>query len=159
MAKTNKRKRAQAEKRGAAPQATRAPVNRRALLGWSIAGVALAGAAGAWGVTSFNASQAERDLSRIGQGAPAIVQIHDPQCPLCNDLQRETRKALAGLEGEPPVYLVADLTLPEGAAFARDHAAAHVTLLLFDAAGRRVQTIQGPHTRTQLQPMFARLTR
>lgn len=154
---SNKRKKAQAAK---AVEQPRQPMTRRALLGWvgaGVGGIAALGAGGAWAVNSFNRSVAERDLSRVGQGRPAIVQIHDPQCPVCNALQRETRKALAQMEGEPPVYLVADLTQTEGAVFAQRYSVPHVTLLLFNAQGQRVETLTGSRTRDELAPIFARL--
>jgi len=156
--KTNKRRQLQQEKMAAAPT-KRAKTSRRDILGWVGLGIVGAGAVtagGAWAVSSFNQSVAERDLDRIGQGKPAIVQIHDPQCPICNALQRETRKALAQMEGEPPVYLVADLTQTEGAVFAQLHRVPHVTLLVFDGEGNRVETISGSRTHDELLPVFNR---
>ncbi len=160
--KINKRKKAQAakvenqtERRGTLP-------SRRIVLGWAgvgALGVAVMGGGGAWAVNSFNRSQQERDLSQIGKGKPSIVQIHDPQCPICNALQRETRKALTAMNAEPPVYLIADITQAEGAIFAQRHSVPHVTLLLFDAEGNRVQTVSGSRTRDELKPIFERHAR
>ena len=56
----------------------------------------LAGGGGWYLVSEVRATIAEQDLSRIGNGIPAVVQIHDPQCPRCLALQRETRKAMSG---------------------------------------------------------------
>jgi hypothetical protein len=157
--KNNKRKQQQATiaAQAASPSWTR----RRVLGGISVAAIGLGvlAAGGAWAVSSFNRSVDERDLSRIGQGAPSVVQIHDPQCPICNALQRETRKALGALEGEPPIYLIADLTQTEGAVFAQRNSVQHVTLLLFDGEGNRVQTLTGSRDRKELAEIFARHTR
>lgn len=155
--KNNKRKQAQAVKSAAQPAADKSPVTRCDLLTWvgaGVVGVGVFGAGGAWAVSSFNRSVEERDLSRIGQGRPAIVQIHDPQCPVCNALQRETRKALGRVEGDAPIYLIADITQPEGAEFARAHSVLHVMLLLFGGDGTRAQTLTGSRTRSELTPIF-----
>ncbi|MEM1066658.1 MAG: hypothetical protein AAGJ74_14250, partial [Pseudomonadota bacterium] len=56
------------------------------------------GGAGVVSVNAVRATIAEQDLTRIGNGTPAIVQIHDPTCAMCTELQRETRKALRGFE-------------------------------------------------------------
>lgn len=157
MARTNKRKQQQKQKATGtpAPQKT-----RRDVLTWAGAGVlglGVVGGGAAWAVSSFNRSVEERDLSRLGQGVPAIVQVHDPQCPICNALQRETRKALSEMEGAQPVYLIADITQTSGAVFAQVQGVPHVTLLLFDAAGNRVETLSGSRTEDQLLPAFERL--
>ena len=160
--KTNKRKREQALKAADAPQSILPRVTRRGImgtLGWAALAVGVVGAGGAWAVSSYTQSQQERDLSRIGKGQPAVVQIHDPQCPICNALQRETRKALTQLEGQAPIYLVPDLIQTEGAIFAQQHTVQHVTLLVFDGEGNRVETLVGSKTRTELTPVFQRYTR
>jgi hypothetical protein len=158
--KGSKRKQAQAVK--AVATSTPSTLSRRTLMRWAgvaVGGAVLMGAGGAWAVSSFKTSVEERDLSRVGQGQPTIVQIHDPQCPICNALQRETRAALKRLGAEKPVYLIADLTQTEGAMFAQRHSVPHVTLLLFDAAGNRLQTLSGSKTRDELEPIFAQHTR
>jgi hypothetical protein len=154
--KTNKRKQQQAANTAPAKRefTRRGMLNLAAVAAVCVGGVA---AGGAWAVNSFNRSVDERDLSRIGQGAPAVVQIHDPQCPLCNALQREARKALAGMGAQAPIYLVADLTQTEGAIFAQHHNVQHVTLLMFDGQGNRVETLTGSKGRKELEESFKRL--
>lgn len=133
-------------------------MRRRAALKllWS-GGVSLAvlGAAGIWTVRSVQAMAAERDLSQVGQGKPVVVQVHDPQCPTCTALQRQTRKALRQFGECDMLYLVADITQPEGGAFARRYGVPHVTLLLFDADGTLQTTIFGMQSRSDLEPIFA----
>jgi len=156
--KTNKRKQQQAAK---APQST-PEWTRRRLLNW--AGIAVLGAGGiaaggAWAVSSFNRSVEERDLTQIGQGVPVVVQIHDPQCPICTALQREARKALSSMGDEAPTYLIADLTQTEGAIFAQQNNVQKITLLLYDAQGNRVETLVGSRGREELAEAFTRLMR
>ena len=90
-----------------APDASRRDVLRLARNG-SIGAVALAGA-GWWVVSGVRATAYEHDLTRVGQGTPSIVQIHDPKCALCTELQRETRKALKAFDEDDILYLVASI--------------------------------------------------
>ncbi len=119
-------------------------------------GALVVGGAGVWTVRSVQAMVAERDLTRVGQGKPTIVQVHDPQCPTCTALQRQTRKALRQFGECDMVYLVADITQAEGGAFARRYGVPHVTLLLFDGQGRLQNTLHGMQSRAALEPVFAR---
>lgn len=160
--KNNQRKKAQSVKATSQPAEKAAAPSRRTVLGWvgmGALGVGVLGGGGAWAVSSFNRSVDERDLSRVGKGRPSVVQIHDPQCPICNALQRETRKALGTMDGEAPIYLIADITQTEGAVFAQRHSVPHVTLLLFDADGKRMQTLTGSRTRDELEPIFEKHAR
>ncbi|WP_299730304.1 hypothetical protein [uncultured Tateyamaria sp.] len=143
-------------KTSAAPAA--APQTRRSMLklaGGGVLAAAGAGGVGLWGVSSFRAYAAEHDLSRVGQGNIAIVQIHDPQCPTCTALQKQTRAALRDFDDCGMTYLVADIKTPEGAAFARKYRVPHVTLLLFDGAGELRETLQGMQQASQLAQAFA----
>src|SRR6056297_814047 len=114
MAKTRK------ARNGARSQGKAAPVeavSRRTLLGRigiGAAGVAALGGAGVWGVGHVQAINAEHDLSRVGQGVPVVVQVHDPQCPVCNALQDETRAALREFDAQEVLYLIANIRTPEG---------------------------------------------
>lgn len=120
---------------------------------WGVIG--LAGAAGVWWLADdVLASRAEEDLSRIGNGIPSIVQIHDPSCAMCAALQRETRAALGAFEDDALTYVVANIRTAEGRRFANQHGASHVTLLLFDGAGRHRRTITGVQSADALQTVF-----
>lgn len=159
MAKSIKRRKRKSTEQPAADR----PLSRRALLsraGYGAVGVLALGAAGLWGVRHVQAVQAEHDLDRIGQGIPAIVQVHDPQCPICNALQAEARKALRGMgEGQEVIYLVANIRTEEGTGFAAQYGVPHVTLLLFDGSGNLQETLRGPQDAGALRPAFARLAR
>ncbi|MDW3222740.1 MAG: hypothetical protein R8G34_07580 [Paracoccaceae bacterium] len=103
---------------------------------------------------SFRAYAAEHDLSRVGQGKPVVVQVHDPQCPTCTALQKQARKALKGFGECDLVYLIADITTPEGRTFAVRHGVGNVTLLLFDGSGGLHQTVEGMRSSDQLDVIF-----
>lgn len=116
----------------------------------------LAGA-GWLGTRAVQATVQEADLSRIGQGIPAVVQIHDPGCALCRTLQGQTRDALDAYTDEQVTYLVADVNTQPGRLMAATHNVPHVTLLLFNGAGRMVQVVRGPTEDTTLEAAFATL--
>lgn len=141
-----------------APQSNAAKaVSRRGLVQYGVIGAAILAGGGYFGVRSVAAAIGEADLTKIGNGTPAVVQVHDPGCPICNALQREARKALKAMDGDKPEYLVANITTAEGSTFAADHGVPHVTILTFDAKGALQQVLRGPQTRDQLQPVFENL--
>ena len=96
----------------------------------------------------------EGDLTRIGNGIPTIVQIHDPQCPKCVALQQETRDALSNFEDGKLHYLVANIRTVEWKMLATSHGVGHVTLLLLDGQGRKLNTLVGSNTGRYLTEMF-----
>ena len=154
--RTNKRKQAQAAKAEVAPAA---PVmTRRNVLRWgrngAIAAVVIGGA-GYVGTGWYREYLAEHDLTRLGQGKPAVVQVHDPQCPICLALQHETRAAMKQFGECDFLYLVADIKQEKGAAFAARHNVPHVTLLLLDGEGAVKQVLRGPRQQAELATILA----
>jgi len=112
------------------------------------------GAVGWFVVDDVKATMQEHDLTRIGNGTPAVVQIHDPQCPKCLALQRETRDAMDNFESGQLQYIVANIRSPEGRALATKHNVSHVTLLIFDARGKKRQVLTGPNQSSHLTDVF-----
>jgi hypothetical protein len=149
--------------RGAAPPATsRRRISRRDLIQtivYSAIGGTVIGGASWYFVMGVQASIVEGDLSQIGNGIPAVVQIHDPQCPRCRALQRTTRDAISEMEVGSIQFLVANIRSPEGRQFATAHGVGHVTLLLFDGSGRRREVLVGERTSEHLLEIFMRLSR
>lgn len=119
------------------------------------AGVVVVGGIGFWGVRTVQASVAERDLTQVGQGIPTIVQVHDPQCPVCNALQREVRAALKDIDPGALDYRVADIKTEDGMAFAARYGASHSTLLFFNRTGNLDGRLVGPSDRERLADAFA----
>ena len=109
------------------------------------------GIGGFFAARAVQASMAEGDLTRIGQGLPAVVQIHDPQCASCATLQAQTRRVLKPYGDDEVTYLVANLTTEDGLAFATRHGVSHVTLVLFDPDGDVSQIVRGPLDTPALQ--------
>lgn len=108
--------------------------------------VPVLGVAGYVTTQRVQASICELDLSKIGDGLPAVVQVHDPQCNLCVTLQRQTRRALRAYDGETHHFLVANIATTEGQFFARRHGVGNVTLVLLDGAGLQTGVVRGPLT-------------
>jgi len=156
--KKSKQKRPKAKRKQSGQQA-QAPASkpvrtRRDLL--QTAGVFGIGAlvlasGGAWAVSAFRATMAERDLTTVGQGRPTIVQVHDHQCQSCVALQREARAALKDFDFD---YKVADLNAENGMIFASRHRAGQTTLLFFDGAGNVTNRIVGLTSRDDLIRAF-----
>lgn len=158
--KKNRRKQVQAVKAQAA--AADPAMSRRKMLGLArngAIGIALLGGAGYVGTGWYHEWAAEHDLSRIGQGTPTVVQVHDPQCPVCVALQGEIRTALRQLDDPDLLYLVADIKQEKGAAFAAKHNVPHVTVVLLDGAGEVTQILRGMHTSDELTAILTQHAR
>ena len=81
------------------------------------------------------------DLSVIGTGLPAIVQIHDPGCSVCRRLKSVTENTMGDL---PDVnFRIADITTSKGREFQQQYGVPKTTLLLFDAKGKHLHTMSG----------------
>lgn len=122
--------------------------------GQIVIGAAVIGGGSVFAVSAVRATAREQDISRIGQGVPTVVQVHDPGCSLCTALQRETRKALKGFDPNELDYVVANVKTDEGGAFALAHGQPHVTLMLMDPEGTPVQILSGPQDREVLREIF-----
>lgn len=118
--------------------------------------VAVLGGGGWFAVQDVQATMREHDLTRIGNGTPTIVQIHDPNCSMCVALQKETRAALKGFEDDQIQFLVANIRDSRGKKLASEHGVGHVTLLLFDGKGNRREIMRGTNDRSVLEPAFRR---
>lgn len=99
----------------------------------------------------------EHDLSRIGNGTPTVVQIHDPECSLCLALQRETRQALQQFDSDDINYVVANIRSADGRNLADQYRVPHVTLLLFDSEGVHKGTLRGQRQSEELAAAFRQI--
>ena len=112
------------------------------------------GVAGWFVVADVQATVHEHDLTRIGNGVPAVVQIHDPNCPVCTALQKEARAASEGFDESELQFLVANIKDARGLKLAADNGVPRTTLLLFDGDGKRREIMRGPNDRSVLEPAF-----
>ncbi|MEM9207395.1 MAG: hypothetical protein AAGA88_13795, partial [Pseudomonadota bacterium] len=72
-------------------------------------GVAAVGGVAAFVGHSVTSAIAEHDLTRVTNGTPTVVQVHDPNCPLCRSLQRATKKALKTFDRGQIDYVIANI--------------------------------------------------
>lgn len=82
------------------------------------------------------------DLSRIGQGHPAVVLVNDKETVASHELMN----LLNGIRGDYEdrvEFLVTDVATPEGQDFTAAQRVGHSLLVLFDGAGNRIAVIDG----------------
>ena len=104
--------------------------------------VLLAGVVGS-GLAAFKYNyNISHDLSVIGKGVPTIVQIHDPNCSLCNQLRRNA-DAAAEKFGDRMLFRIADISTEQWRRLQRQHDVPHMTLLLFDGEGYLRNVLRG----------------
>jgi hypothetical protein len=113
------------------------------------------GGAGFFSIRSVQATICEADLTKVGNGLPTIVQIHDPNCQLCAVLQNQTRRALRPYDDDSHQFLVANIKTADGGAFAAKHRVPHVTLVLFDKNGKMTQVVRGPIDQDALEDIIS----
>ncbi|MFU8866245.1 MAG: thioredoxin fold domain-containing protein [Rhodobacterales bacterium] len=111
---------------------------------------------GGWGASRAYAKHTIlHDLSGIGTGIPTVVQIHDPQCPMCRTLQKRTLQAAKAFDETALQVRVANIRSAEGRVFADRYGVTHVTLLLFDGQGEMQTVVQGLHEVEELRDAFS----
>jgi hypothetical protein len=133
-----------------APSPAPAPATARPrLLKWAIAAF-IAGLVGALIWSQLPRGPYSTDLTRIGQGRPAVVLAYDIQT-------MGGMEVMAMLDTLRPTYrdrvqfLVAPLGAPNGHAFGERHRAISGTVVLFTETGIPVRTIHGPASAAELQ--------
>ena len=155
MAKRNKTKRKSSPQKRTNP-AARTKSRRWRGLRQFILSFAILGAVVGTGLAAFKHNyDISHDLSVIGKGVPAVVQIHDPNCSLCNQLRRNASSAVDQF-GDRLLYRIADISTPAGRAMQLRHDVPHVTLLLFDGEGKLRKVLNGVKSDEVLERSFER---
>ncbi len=85
------------------------------------------------------------DLSQIGKGTNIVVQVHEHNLVSSTDLMESLSKVRGEYDGVIE-FVVADLNLAEGRAFAKMHNVDAVTLLFFASDGFHLGSVQGEQT-------------
>lgn len=142
------KKLSKSQKAQKAKQNRDATQSRRKFLLLPVAAVAIGGTA--FGLNALEANKQElHDLTVIGNGQPAVIQIHDPSCPTCRRLKGIMKNTI---DSDDPInYRLADITTPEGKELQEKYRASKVTLLFFDARGKHVHTTQGLRTSEEIK--------
>ncbi len=133
----------QARKRQEKADRKRRRNRRRLLLGIGAAVVVAAGVV----VTIVLSAAAENrayDLSGIGDGVPAVVQVHDATCPICSELRANVRRIEGEFSDEALLVRVADIHTSAGLDFAARYTnERRRTLLFIDGNGELVDVQTG----------------
>jgi hypothetical protein len=127
---------------------------QRVLRGTLLAAVVLALGGGMIYAAQQRAAR-EYDLTVIGSGVPAVVQVHDVTCPFCNDLRANVRAIEGEFDADELHLKIADIATEEGLRFAARHTEQRrVTLLYFDGAGQLTDVQSGVRTPEELRDAF-----
>jgi len=106
------------------------------------------------GIAVLNLPQGyNTDLTVIGKGKPAAVQVFDPNSVSSLDLMEAFNKVRGEYEGRIE-FLLADLNRDEGKQFAQTHGVGSNTLVLFGPDGSKVGTVPGPQNAEALKKLF-----
>ena len=85
------------------------------------------------------------DLTRVGAGTPTLVLTHDNGFVAGGEVMERMNHLRADYAGRVD-FLVANLKMPDGAAFAKRHGVWDGTVLLFSADGRPAGVLHQPDT-------------
>lgn len=97
------------------------------------------------------------DLTAVGRGTPAVVQVHDINCPVCNELRATVDSISSDYDSEGLLIRVADVHSEAGLAFAARYTdARRATLLFIDGGGELVDVRSGHHDADTLRALFDR---
>ena len=129
---------------------------RRRIVVISAAVAVLLIGAGAYPYADHQRSQAVRDLTAIGNATPAVVQVHDPSCPVCTDLRNSVRSIEGDYDDSDLLIRVADLTANDGMTFAAQHGAQSITLVFLDGDGEYVTQVTGNRPSDSIRDLFDR---
>jgi hypothetical protein len=98
-----------------------------------------------------------RDLSAVGRGVPAVVQVHDATCPICSELRANVERIDHGFSEDELLIRVADVHTDAGVEFAARYTTARrATLLFIDGDGELVDVHTGALEPADLELLFAR---
>jgi len=94
------------------------------------------------------------DLSRTGQGIPAIILIRDKNAVQTFELMNAMDSVRSQYSGKVE-FLLTDFNTTEGRKFMEINQAGRATLVLLDASGKKVNILGAPQTKESLQKEIA----
>jgi hypothetical protein len=120
--------------------------------GWAKALITLAVIIGAGALifTQLPRGAFPTDLSRVGQGTPALVVARDINF-LAGAEVMDLLSTIRPEYGDRVQFLAAHLGHPDGQAFARRHDMRDGTVVLFSADGSRLATLRAPETAAEIR--------
>jgi hypothetical protein len=129
--------------------------NRIIAIGAALVLVALASGAGLY---MYNQGEDRiRDLSAVGRGVPAVVQVHDATCPVCTELRANVDRIDHRFSDDELLIRIADVHTDAGVEFAARYTTARrATLLFIDGGGELVEVHTGALEPRDLEILFER---
>lgn len=94
------------------------------------------------------------DLTRIGKGKAAVVLVRDKTAVQSFDLM-EVMNGIRDQYAGQVEFLLTDFNTPEGRAFITANSAERVTVVVFDANGKKVNVLYPPQTAESVQQAIA----
>ena len=122
---------------------------------YGIGGAVLLGGAGLFAM-DFRGKLQESQFADIGNGTPTVLQIHDPQCQLCQQLQKQARQALRDFDADAVQFRVADIRSTDGAEISSRYGVPHITLVLIEGDGTVAHVVRGVTPAEELARLFRR---
>nr|WP_163502009.1 hypothetical protein [Halomonas socia] len=119
------------------PAPRKRPFSPRRLVRGVLVAVAILAVPAAWFAMEARQAREISDLSVIGEGAPLVVQVHEPGCSSCEQLLEQTQEARSRLDEELTLRR-ANIASTGGRRFANEYGVSQSTLVLFDARGEVV---------------------
>ena len=95
------------------------------------------------------------DLTVIGKGKPALVQVFDPNQVLSLELMETVNGIRGEYEGRVE-FLLADLNREGGRAFAEQQGTKPPALVMFAPNGAKITTLSGPQTAEDLKKLLGK---
>lgn len=98
------------------------------------------------------------DLSQVGRGGNVVVQVHDHSLVSSTALMDSLNRVRGDYRGVIE-FVVADMQVAAGQAFAQAHQVEAATLLLFARDGTRLGVVQGAHDPATLRGILNQVYR
>ena len=137
-------------------KAERARIKRRSRLIY--VGAAVAGVLAAIVLLTAMNNRNERlaqDLSQLGEGVPAVVQVWDITCPICNQNKTNVERIDQDYSDDELLVRYVDMRTEEAVRFARRYTQnSRQTMLFFDGAGELTNIVTGPLEVNDLRILF-----
>lgn len=111
---------------------------------WTGVGITIVIIAAVAALLVFNSPQGfDADLSKIGNGKPALVLVYDPNLVVTGEQVHEMNIIRGEWEAQVQ-FLVADMGHPETKHFLAEHNVGPAALLIFDADGALSKVLRAP---------------
>lgn len=102
---------------------------------------------------AFTPKGFDLDLSKVGQGKPALVFVYDSNLTASQEQAKSLNQARDNTEGNV-IFLVAKIGRPDAQAFVNKYNLRSIDFALLDANGKLIHTAPGLLTEQQIKAMI-----